>query len=98
MSTLAIIGSVKAKPGKADELRPIILSMVLPTLAEEGCLRFEMNEAEDRQSWVASELWESRELWDRHMESEQVARLKVAANEMAESFEIFVGRMIRPGT
>ena len=59
MSTLVIIGSAKAKPGKADALRPILKSLLLPTLAEEGCLRYEMNESEDKQSWIFTELWEA---------------------------------------
>jgi len=36
MSTLVIIGSSKAKPGRADEVRPILKSLLLPTLAEEA--------------------------------------------------------------
>ena len=79
MSTLVIIGSAKAKPGMADELRPILKALLLPTLAEEGCLRYEMNESIDGQSWVFTELWESRELWDKHMSSPQVKRWADAA-------------------
>jgi len=98
MSILVIIGSAKAKHGKADALRPILKSLLLPTLAEEGCLRYEMNEAEDGQSWIFTELWESRALWDRHMESAHVARFKDAVPEMAEYWELFRGHMVRPGT
>jgi quinol monooxygenase YgiN len=97
MSTLAIIGRVKAKPGNEAALRQVITFMVPPTLREEGCLRFEMNESEDGTEWVASELWESRVLWQRHMESEHVAALDAAAKDKAEYFEIFIGKMLRPG-
>ena len=51
-STLVIIGSAKAKPGKADALRPILKSLLFPTLTEEGCPRYEMNESEDGLSWI----------------------------------------------
>ena len=98
MSTLVIIGRAKAKLGKADALRPILKSLLLPTLAEEGCLRYEMNESEDGQSWVFAELWENRVLWDRHMGSEHVARYKAVVEEMAEYWELFIGHMVRPGT
>jgi quinol monooxygenase YgiN len=97
MSTLVIIGRAKAKPGKADALRPILRSLLLPTLAEEGCLRYEMNESEDKQSWVFTELWESRALWDRHMRSPQVMRFKEAVPDMAEYWKLFIGHMVRPG-
>ncbi|HKU97851.1 MAG TPA: putative quinol monooxygenase [Vineibacter sp.] len=98
MSTLVIIGSAKAKPGKADAVRPILKSLLLPTLAEEGCLRYEMNESEDGQSWVFTELWESRALWERHMESPQVARFRAIAGDMTEYWEIFQGHLVRPGS
>ncbi|MBZ0139423.1 MAG: antibiotic biosynthesis monooxygenase [Pseudorhodoplanes sp.] len=98
MSTLVIIGSAKAKPGMADELRPILKALLLPTLAEEGCLRYEMNESIDGQSWVFTELWESRELWDKHMSSPQVKRWADAAAEYAEYWNLFEGHVVRPGT
>ena len=98
MSTLVIIGSAKAKRGKADALRPILKSLLLPTLAEEGCLRYEMNESEDKQSWIFTELWESRVLWDRHMNSPQVMRFKEVVPDMAEYWDLFIGHMVRPGT
>ena len=97
MTTLVIIGSAKAKPGRADEFRAVLKTLLLPTLAEEGCLRYEMNESEDGQSWVFTELWESRALWDRHMETAHVARYKAVVPEMAEYWELFRGHMVRPG-
>jgi quinol monooxygenase YgiN len=98
MSTLVIIGSAKARPGKADAFREVLKSLLLPTLAEEGCLRYEMNESEDGQSWVFTELWESRALWDRHMESPQLAQYKTVVEELSEYWHIFHGHMVRPGT
>ena len=98
MSTLVIIGSAKAKPGKADAFREVLKSLLLPTLAEEGCLRYEMNESEDGQSWVFTELWESRALWDRHMDSPQLAQYKAVVEDLSEYWHIFRGHMVRPGT
>ncbi len=98
MSTLVIIGSAKAKPGKADELRPILKALLLPTLAEEGCLRYEMNESMEGDSWIFTELWESRALWDQHMQSAQVSEWAAAAAGMAEYWTLFEGRIVRPGT
>jgi quinol monooxygenase YgiN len=98
MSTLVIIGSAKAKPGQADAFREVLKALLLPTLAEEGCLRYEMNESDDGQTWVFTELWESRALWDRHMQSPQLARYKSVVEEMSEYWTIFSGHMVRPGT
>ena len=98
MSVLVIIGSARAKPGRADEVRPYLKQLLLPTLAEEGCLRYEMNESEDGQGWVFTELWESRELWDRHMKSPQVDAFRKIAGDMTEFWNIFEGYIVRPGT
>lgn len=97
MSTLVIIGSAKARPGQADAFRNVLKSLLLPTLAEEGCLRYEMNESADGQSWIFTEQWESRALWDRHMASAHVERYKGAVPEMAEYWTLFEGRIVRPG-
>jgi quinol monooxygenase YgiN len=98
MPTLVIIGSAKAKPAQADAFRKVLKELLLPTLAEEGCLRYEMNESEEGDSWIFTELWESRELWDRHMESPHLARYKAVVQDMAEYWTLFKGHMVRPGT
>ena len=98
MSTIVIIGSAKARPGQADAFRKVLKALLLPTLAEEGCLRYEMNESEDGQSWIFTEQWESRALWDRHMASAHVERYKATVPEMAEYWTLFEGRIVRPGT
>lgn len=97
MTTLVVIGSAKAKPGKADEFRKVLKALLLPTLAEEGCLHYEMNESEDGESWVFTELWESRELWDRHMESPQLDSYRAVVHDLAEYWNLFLGHMVRPG-
>ena len=98
MSTLVIIGSAKARPGKSEEFRKVLKSLLLPTLAEEGCLRYEMNESRDGDTWIFTELWESRELWDRHMVSPQVTRYKAVVHDLAEYWTLFEGHIVRPGT
>lgn len=98
MTTLVVIGSAQAKPGKADEFRTVLKALLLPTLAEPGCLRYEMNESEDGQSWIFTELWESRALWDQHMASPQLARYKAVVHDLAEYWNLFLGHMVRPGT
>jgi len=96
MSMLVVVASVKARPGKANALRPVLQSLVAPTLAEEGCIRYEMNESADGQSWAFVEQWESQSLWERHMESDHLARFKAVADEMVAHFELFTGALVRP--
>lgn len=98
MTVLVVIGSAKAKPGNADTFREVLKELLLPTLAEEGCLRYEMNESEDGESWIFTELWESRALWDLHMASPQLDRYRAVVHDLAEYWNLFLGHMVRPGT
>ena len=40
------------------------------------------------------ENWESRPLWERHMESLHVQELASKQDELAESWELFVGEKV----
>lgn len=91
MSTLVVVATVKAKPNMASALRPILLSLLKPTLAEPGCIRYELNEAADGQSWVFTEQWESKSLWDQHMASKHLETFKAAVDKMVAHFELFTG-------
>ena len=42
MSTLVLNVHFTAKPGRADDMRAVLLAMVEPTLAEAGCVGYEL--------------------------------------------------------
>jgi quinol monooxygenase YgiN len=92
MSILVVIASIHAKPEKEAVLRALVQSLVAPTLAEEGCLRYELNEADDGKSWMITEQWTSHALWEKHMDSPQLGRFKAASDELVERFELFTGK------
>lgn len=96
MSSLVVIAIVKAKPGQAGALRVVLQSLLAPTLAEEGCLRYEMNESEDGLSWIFVERWASKALWEEHMQAAHLARFKALAEELVDHFELFTGAEVRP--
>ncbi|MCO4095329.1 MAG: antibiotic biosynthesis monooxygenase [Acidovorax sp.] len=98
MSMLIVIAVVKAKPEKVGSLRPVLRALLAPTLAEEGCVRYEMNEIEGGGVWVFTEQWESKALWEQHMSSKHLEGFKAVADEMVASFELYTGALIRqPG-
>lgn len=85
---LVVIAIIKAKPEKADELHQILADLVAPTLTEEGCIRYEMNVSDDRLTYVFTEQWASRPLWDVHMETPGLLNLKARLDELTEDFEL----------
>lgn len=94
MSSLVVVASIKSKPEKAEALRHALTSLLAPTRAENGCIRYELNQSDDGRSWVFVEQWESRTLWERHMESRHLSRFKGAMDELVETFEVFVGNEV----
>ncbi len=44
---MRIVATITAKPGKADALRPILLTMLPPSRAEAGCKLYELHEDRD---------------------------------------------------
>ena len=42
MPTLHVVAHLTAKPDKIDETRAMLVSLIAPTHAEEGCIRYEL--------------------------------------------------------
>jgi quinol monooxygenase YgiN len=64
----ALVGSAHAKPGRADELRDLLLSFVAPTRAESGSLEYHLHEdASQPGTFVFYEVWRSKADLDRHL-------------------------------
>ena len=96
MSPLVVVAFLKSKPGKAGALRDLLASLIVPTLAEPGCIRYEMNEGSDGTSWIFTEQWSSEELWNEHMETPHLMRLKAAQDDLVSQFDLFTGAMVPP--
>lgn len=90
MSTeiLVVIAIVKAKPAKADVLHKLLADLVAPTRIEEGCIRYEMNVSEDRLTYVFTEQWATRSLWDAHMKTPHLENFKGRMDELVEDFQL----------
>ncbi|MCA8880511.1 MAG: antibiotic biosynthesis monooxygenase [Rhodobacteraceae bacterium] len=62
---LTIVAELTAHPGKEDALREALKAIIPPTLAEPGCIQYDMHEDNDRPGhFVFYETWENREIWD----------------------------------
>lgn len=48
MNPLIVVAEGKAKPGKEDELRARMQSLLAPTRAEEGCIQYDMHESQEQ--------------------------------------------------
>ena len=68
--SLSVVAQLKARPGKEDDLRRVLLSLIEPTRAEEGCIQYDLHvHSTDPGRFVFYENWASREHLDRHLSS-----------------------------
>ncbi len=83
---LTVVAHVKAQPGKENQLRQELLSLVGPSRKDEGCLNYDLHQgAEDPALFYFHETWVSKELWNRHMQKPELqATLARAAQLVAE--------------
>lgn len=95
MAPLTIIAKLKAKPGSEDRLYEACRKLVAPTRAEEGCINYDMHRSiEDSGLVMFYENWETKPLWERHMESPHLSEFSAETEDMVEVWELFQGEKV----
>ena len=95
MPPLTVIAKLKAKSGSEEQLYEECRKLVGPTRAEEGCINYDLHRSvEDPGTFMFYENWESRPLWEQHMESPHLQEFSGKQEELAESWELFLGEKI----
>ena len=87
---VTVFALVKAKPGMEETVKQELSALVGPTLAEEGCINYDLHQSLDREGHFRfHENWTSKELLDRHLQSADVKRFIAKADQLlAEPPEI----------
>ncbi len=71
---LIIVAEMTAQSGKEDELRRKLTGFVAPTRSENGCVQYDLHEAEDRPGqFLFFERWTSPEHLEAHLASPHIA-------------------------
>jgi quinol monooxygenase YgiN len=79
MSKLTIIAHIHAEPDQVDLVKEELHKVIAPTRAEEGCLNYDLHQDnEDPTHFFFFENWESRDLWQIHMDSDHLKVFKEA--------------------
>lgn len=95
MAPLTIIAKLRAKPGSEDELYEACRALIAPTLAERGCINYDMHRSiEDPGLIMFYENWETKPLWETHMESPHLAEFSTRTEDMVEVWELFQGEKV----
>ena len=90
MSKLTIIANIKVNSGKVDLVKAELEKLIPITRAEKGCLQYDLHQDnEDPEHFLFYENWESRELWQTHMNAPHLAAYMVATEGAVAEFTIY---------
>ena len=84
---LTILAQITAEPGKEDLVRAELEKLVPITRAEDGCIQYDLHvDTETPGFFVFYENWESRELWQTHMNAPHLAAYMAATEGAVAQF------------
>lgn len=95
MKPLTIVAKLKAKAGSEDKLLAMLQGLVGPTRAEQGCVTYDLHRShEDAGVFIFYETWDTRPLWEAHMNSPHLVAFSAEQGEVTESWDLFVGEKV----
>ena len=81
--TLRVVAHLTAKPDKVEETRAALTTLIHPTRAEEGCIRYElMQNNADPSDFTFVEEWSSDEALDAHLQTDHINLLVSRAEDL----------------
>ncbi|TRX54977.1 putative quinol monooxygenase [Thalassomonas sp. M1454] len=89
MSKLTIVANIKAHPEKIDLVKSELEKLIPITRAEKGCIQYDLHQDnEDPAHFLFYENWESRELWQTHMNAPHLAQYMSATEGAVAQFTL----------
>ncbi|MDE0589450.1 putative quinol monooxygenase [Halocynthiibacter sp. C4] len=87
---LTIIAHIHANTDAVDQVKSELQKMVAPTLAEKGCIAYDLHQNNDDPThFFFYETWETRDLWQDHMNSAHIAAFKAATEGLVREVSVF---------
>ena len=87
MSKLTITGNILANPNQIDLVKAELEKLIPITRAEAGCLQYDLHQDNENPAYfLFYENWESRELWQTHMNAPHMAAYMTATEGAVEKF------------
>lgn len=84
---LTIVARILAKPEKRELVKKELLKLIDITRAEKGCINYNLHQDnEDENLFLFFENWESRELWQTHMNNTHLAEYMKATDGAVVEF------------
>ncbi|GAB2875112.1 putative quinol monooxygenase [Microbulbifer echini] len=89
MSKLTIVANIKAKADKVDLVKSELLKLIDTTRAEDGCISYNLHQDNDNPAhFLFFENWESRDLWQTHMNNTHLKEYMRATDGAVDVFTL----------
>ena len=90
MSTkLTIVAKIIAKSDRVDFVKTELIKLIEPTLKEAGCVQYDLHQDNnDPAVFLFFENWESRELWQHHMQSDHLKAFQTVTDGAVSDIQI----------
>lgn len=87
MSRLTIVANIHAKPDQVDLVKAELKKLIPITRAEKGCINYDLHQDNsDPTHFVFYENWESRDLWQAHMNAAHMEAYGTATAGKVDEF------------
>lgn len=88
-SPLTIVARIEAKKDKVTLVKSELLKLIEPTLAEEGCLQYDLHQDTTHpEIFLFYENWQNRALWQAHMNNQHLADYARAVEGAVENVSL----------
>ena len=89
MANLTIVANIHARADRIELVKAELLKLVEITRAEDGCIQYDLHQDnEDPAHFMFFENWESRDLWQTHMNAPHLAAYVAATDGAVEKFTL----------
>ncbi len=86
---LTIVARILAKEEKRDLVKSELLKLIPITRAEAGCINYDLHQDNENPNlFLFDENWESRGLWQQHMNNKHLADYIKATDGAVEEFTV----------
>ena len=90
MSTpLTIVARIEAKSDQIELVKSELTKLIEPTRAEAGCIQYDLHQDNNQpEVFLFFENWETRELWQAHMENNHLKAYLAATEGAVANFTV----------
>ena len=89
MANLTIVANIKAKPDRIELVKNELEKLIDITREETGCVQYDLHQDNEKPAnFLFFENWESRELWQQHLNAQHLKDYLAATDGAVAEFSI----------